>query len=622
MKTETINIAEGQYFTDIYDFIPENAIIKKTLPGIGATYCEIVSKRNSIIVEPNVPVIEGKMKKHPSLLGVIEGINTEHVVDYLKGDVEYKKIITTPESYHKVRRAFKQRGIKYFDEYFLLIDECERMYQDIDYRKTIDAPMEDFWKFKKRSFISATPIPVYPKAFKENRFKILNINPDFWYHQHITIYHTRNVLATVKELLSEVLKDKSKIEDCYCYFINSADMIHCIIKDLDIKDISNIYCAEGKTADKLKSFNYENVYSSLDHQLNSFNFFTSRFYSAVDIEIDLKPHVVIVTDVKFAQQSMVFPDTDAIQIAGRFRNGIKSMTHITNTDETIQVKSLVKAYREIQDARKAYDQLGILYKTATTKHQKAVFKQAMEKVDFANYLTSDGELNWFRVLNSVLDQMLVNTYHDRIILQFGYFQSKYFYSGLKDYTSHRFEDNRHFRRSGTTKLERRKEIIESLEGVDMTVIDDKVRNLEWIKNEDPLIYAAIIDLGIEYIKEVNYREKDLWLAVIKKAAEKGETNHPTLDAIVNIFKVNFNYHESEAKVLLQEIYDEYDLEVTAKATDLEDYFELSPRKTVFKNGKYAKGFTIIKSKFKAMDPGQISNNIDPDKKCPGGFEIS
>lgn len=41
METEIITIKEGQYLKDIMDFIPENAIIRKTLPGIGATTLEI-----------------------------------------------------------------------------------------------------------------------------------------------------------------------------------------------------------------------------------------------------------------------------------------------------------------------------------------------------------------------------------------------------------------------------------------------------------------------------------------------------------------------------------------------------------------------------------------------------
>ncbi len=58
----TINKVNGriQYLTEILPEIPTNTILYKKLTGLGATYGELKSKRNSIIVEPNRPVISGK----------------------------------------------------------------------------------------------------------------------------------------------------------------------------------------------------------------------------------------------------------------------------------------------------------------------------------------------------------------------------------------------------------------------------------------------------------------------------------------------------------------------------------------------------------------------------------
>ena len=46
-----------QYLTEVLPEIPTNTILYKKLTGLGATYGEITAKRNSIIIEPNVPVI-------------------------------------------------------------------------------------------------------------------------------------------------------------------------------------------------------------------------------------------------------------------------------------------------------------------------------------------------------------------------------------------------------------------------------------------------------------------------------------------------------------------------------------------------------------------------------------
>ena len=98
MDIEYISINAGQRFDAVMPEIPTNSIINKTVTGCGATYAEINAPRHSVIIEPNVPVIEGKMKKHPQILGVFEGVTTEDIIDFLNTNYNdgYLKIMTTP----------------------------------------------------------------------------------------------------------------------------------------------------------------------------------------------------------------------------------------------------------------------------------------------------------------------------------------------------------------------------------------------------------------------------------------------------------------------------------------------------------------------------------------------
>ena len=73
IRTVKLDIRKGEYLSDALrrhgkENIPTRVILNKVLPGLGATYCEIMSPRSSIIIEPNVPVIVGKMEKHKNLL--------------------------------------------------------------------------------------------------------------------------------------------------------------------------------------------------------------------------------------------------------------------------------------------------------------------------------------------------------------------------------------------------------------------------------------------------------------------------------------------------------------------------------------------------------------------------
>ena len=112
----TINRVNGKvkYLTEILPEIPTNTILYKKLTGLGATYGELKAKRNSVIIEPNKPVIVGKCSdpKHSkdNLFGVYEGVYTDKIIAYMEKSVKQKKhikILTTPESFRKVQDAFE-----------------------------------------------------------------------------------------------------------------------------------------------------------------------------------------------------------------------------------------------------------------------------------------------------------------------------------------------------------------------------------------------------------------------------------------------------------------------------------------------------------------------------------
>ena len=77
MKTIKAILHKGEWLLDAlkrvgYEMIPTGTILNKTLTGLGATHSEIHSKRNSIIIEPNVPVILGKLNDNDNMEAVYE----------------------------------------------------------------------------------------------------------------------------------------------------------------------------------------------------------------------------------------------------------------------------------------------------------------------------------------------------------------------------------------------------------------------------------------------------------------------------------------------------------------------------------------------------------------------
>lgn len=150
MKIKQIHIKRGQHLSDVCT-IESNTILCKTLTGLGATYSEIKAARDSIIIEPNQPAIVGKCKskvhKKDNLFGVMQKVTTDDVVDYLERTIAEKKrikILSTPESFYKVKNAFEEIEENIYVRCFMLLDECQKYVQDNDYREDITLPIEDF----------------------------------------------------------------------------------------------------------------------------------------------------------------------------------------------------------------------------------------------------------------------------------------------------------------------------------------------------------------------------------------------------------------------------------------------------------------------------------------------
>ena len=206
MKIMVAIIKKGEWLLDAlkrigYGMIPTNTILDKTLTGLGATHSEIHSKRNSIIIEPNVPVILGKLNDNENLEAVYEKCTPYAIKKFLQMDIPYKKILTTPESFKKIRKAAIELNINIYKDFFCLFDECEKVTQDIDYRSKIVQPIYDFFQFEGKAFVSATPLPMSHKEFERQNFQKIKIVPDYDYKKDLELIVTNSYYKRLKKVL-------------------------------------------------------------------------------------------------------------------------------------------------------------------------------------------------------------------------------------------------------------------------------------------------------------------------------------------------------------------------------------------------------------------------------------
>ncbi|MCC8410495.1 hypothetical protein LJ707_16250 [Mucilaginibacter sp. UR6-1] len=416
MNQVTVNITEGQYLAQVEPFkslgLPTNSIIHKIVTGCGATSLEIeYTDRNSIIIVPNVPVIKGKVTKHnkkygadKQILGIYRGVTEDHIESYLASKAIHKKIITTPEGFvKKIIPYFEHQLDELYNNYFLLFDECERIITDVSYRGNIAAPIQYFFKFKNKALVSATTLPYSHEGFKD--FDHYLIEPSYDFSKDITVIDTNNVMETLRVHL------KGYESEPVFIFANSTDLIFNIMDQLDIKRESKVFCADQSVA-KLATLKFRAATSEFDKDsLAKYNFLTSRYFSAFDIDLEYKPNVFMVSDVYTAQHSMIDPQTEAIQIAGRFRNGIADLTHITNFNPDLESMAKEECLNYLQGCFDTYEHVIDLFSKANHRGSRDTLKFFIENSPIASFYT-ENKLNEFMVDNFIHEEKVKGYYQN------------------------------------------------------------------------------------------------------------------------------------------------------------------------------------------------------------------
>lgn len=595
VQTPSINlipISKGEYLTDILPEIPTNCILDKTICGLGATHSELIAKRNSIIIEPNVPVIKGKTEKYKGIrLGVYDGVQERTIKKYLSNkNIKYKKILTTPENYLKIRRIAQDIDENLlYDNYFCLYDECEKILQDIDYRKTIDLPMLDFFKYKGKAFVSATPLAMRHPYFVKHGFHILKVKPTFKYVKDIELIVTNRYNSVVTQKLDE-LKDS----ECACIFFNSTNGINKLVtylKDSGITDYK-VFCSK-KSVYKFKDRAIDESFEDLNLPLAKYNFFTSRFFSAVDINIDVKPDILILTDLWEATHSEIDPFTSAVQLCGRFRvktgeQNFNSITHITNfgyyKEEDILSEQDIDVY--IDEAEKNYNLLNEKLKQATEKGRIQLLKDDKKKLiynqfvniaedknkDIIKFVNPDADINitftkYFAIDNFYDDHRVKSYYLTPEALENAYRATKHFNPTLKTRIEIVGEDDSLCYARLNTNKECRQFIINNLEASIKQYGKDS-ENVKFLKsqfrkeddykksNNADFIINAIEKVGCEALKATNYTDRQINELLEKHQKEENLKKRflpEVKQAIINKYPEG-EYRKTDVIAEIQKIY--------------------------------------------------------------------
>ncbi len=599
MNIEYIEIHKNEWLTDALtrggydDMIPSNVILNKTLTGIGATRCELYAHRNSIIIEPNVPVIQCKLENEDlCLLGVFAGIRPASIRRYLiREDIRYKKILTTPESFYKVRNEAQKLGINlYGDDWFCLFDECEKITQDHDYRRSISQPISDFFRFSCKAMVSATPLmPSHPE-FEAQQFRIIKVRPTFNYKRNLTLIVTNSFSNVLRKLL-----EKMNDSECVCIFLNKTDAISAIITELGLKEYK-VFCSE-KSVTKLHKQGIHKAQSAISYPLAKYNFFTCRFYSGLDINIlPIKPDIIMLSDLRIALFTMIDPLTEAIQIQGRFRGGddrqpCNSIIHIATVNPDMLIKSREELDIEISQYADNYNRLKEQYQNENNDVRKSALIKDLNNLNYNDLLDEKSKISHFAIDNLYNEERVKSYYLSGETLKRAYDESNYFnvtYINSVDLVGH----DTITRISRTRNcIEQRKLIVRILEELRIGLICGRLDNnmvnpyMELLMQIEETSYILPIfqKIGITGIEECRYQKSLLNKAITlyeKQESEKLRFRNNVLVAIHEAFELGIYMSKEEIKSKIKKIYADFQIKCKVRQDTIKDYYEVSERNSL------------------------------------------
>lgn len=612
MKIVRAILHKGEWLLDAlkrigHSMIPSNCILNKTLTGLGATHSEIHSKRSSIIIEPNVPVILGKLDDNENLEAVYAKCTPYNLKKYLQMDIPYKKIITTPESFKKIRKAAEELHINIYKTFFCLFDECEKVTQDIDYRRKISQPIYDFFRFEQKAFVSATPLPMSHPEFERQGFQMVKIEPSFDYKKNLTLIVTNSYYIWLQRVLDS-LRDSKHI----CIFFNVTDGITELINNLGITDYK-VFCSQ-ESVDKLLKRGIVQAYSQIDYPLAKYNFFTCRFYSALDIRIAKhKPDIIILTDHRTANWTIVDPFTEAIQIQGRFRKRGKdditynSLTHISTVNPDIRVRSKEEIGNRVERFIATYNLLKKIHDEELDEFKKQAILEDMENLKYQDLIDERGEINPFSVDNLYNEERVRSYYQSAESLHQAYINTGFFNVEFIDAMNCVGDDDIERLNNTKIQIDQRKLILQLAIRIEEWFMsgkisyEDKEQHLDYFRQqpEGNYILTAYEKIGKDAIVSAEYKRCliDRKVREFDKAqANKLRFSENVLKDIQREFPLGVYISKKDIQQRLQMILQDNGVQYKATQDSIRDYYEVSES-----NSKELPSFRLNVLKFPMVD---------------------
>lgn len=348
---------------DVLNCLP-NGLIKKDETGMGATYLEFTSSRNSIIVEPIKVTASAKAKHHNALyVGTPTELHPKKITDaviseYITNNSDkFKKIVVVADS---LPRLIKALGETAYNDYFLLVDEVDSFQTDAGFRGRMENCLDIYKMFppERRALVSATVLSFSDPVLKEEPITVIRYDEP--YRRTIDLFFTNQTKIVAVNMAQAKLEqypdDKLMIafnSVSGCRTIAEELLSRGLVKKEDIKVLCSINSKE-----EVRDYYTELTSDVLPGKVN---FFTSAYFSGFDL--NERYHLISISSNTNVIHAL--SDRRLKQIAGRCRDkhGLLSETiihddvplHTLRKAQKFTEEDLIKAAKKELDAIKCVE---------------------------------------------------------------------------------------------------------------------------------------------------------------------------------------------------------------------------------------------------------------------------
>ena len=596
METQFINNNGHNYLSDFLDDLPDNVFFNKVTTSCGMTSLALSNNVKYVICVPFKNLIINKVKwcneRDIDVLGVYD-IKESKVTDEMIQEFKGNKIMVTWDSLPKVVKNLPDIG-----DYKLLIDEAHQLINSGAFRTTaIEHVLQNFRLFKSFVFGTATPIR------EKYQLPILRDIPKveiIWDNLEIVNIHYVKIDNSIDELIVNLCLqylNGDTINNAHI-FLNSVKELMTIIESINkLTRISSksvrIVCANTErnreVVERSKKVNI--TISSINSEPCKINFYTSTAFEGTDIyDENGKTYIISNGNKDYTKIDII---TTLPQIIGRIRNAkIKNFVELWYSPnryysytteeqfEKIVKENLNKAETIIRD-----------YNLVSDETKKSIIKGVEENPYILyNVITNILKVNetvWYYEMNSF--QTLRTAYYvnnktipDKKTVKIN--QIEYTYTPIEKIEI-----------TNPIKVRSVKPTFKNLCLQFFDAYETKNKDvLNKINNINPVIKQAFNILGIQKIKALEFREKDIKKALL--VLDNLKSKNLKIVKLLNL-KTGTWVSTSELKLKLQSIYVKLNIEKTAKATDIIDYYEVKSL-TKRKDSQVQSGFVINMSKYK------------------------